>query len=132
MVGGSVGLIVLVVIAAVALASGGGSSISDNSPCEEFVKSDPAEQSDYLTSKLENLGRTASSQEVAAYAEGFRLNCSKGYPNSTNEREFEATDSEVEEVEAEGGDLSEAVALIRQRTEEREVYGEVSEELEGP
>lgn len=130
-VGGGGGLIVLIVIASVALAPSGGPSISENSPCEELVKSNPVEQSDYLTSKLEDLGRTASSQEVVAYAEGFRLNCSKGYPNSTNEREFEATNSEIEEVEAEGGDLTEAIALIRQRTEEREVFGEVTEELEG-
>lgn len=46
------------------------------------------------------------------------------------EGEFEATQSEVAEVEAEGGDLSEGIAVIRERTEEREVSGEISEEEE--
>jgi hypothetical protein len=52
-------------------------------------------------------------------------------PNSTTIREFEATDSEIAEAEAEGSNLREAVALIGQRAGERESYGEFTEETEG-
>jgi hypothetical protein len=127
--GGGVVLAALIVVACVALiGGGGGSTISDGAPCEDFVKANSGQQRDYLNSKL----HAASSQEGVAYAEGIEINCSKGYPNSTTGREFEATQSEIAEAEAEGSDLNEAVALIRQRTEERETYGDLTEELEGP
>jgi hypothetical protein len=96
-------------------------------PCQDFVRSDPVEQNDYLASKLHD----PSQQEVAAYVEGIQINCAKELPNSTTVREFEATDSEIAEAEAEGSNLREAVALIGQRAEERESYGEFTEETEG-
>jgi hypothetical protein len=121
-----VALVALIVVAAVAI-GGGGSSISDSAPCEDFVQADPGEQASYLESKLDAL---ASAEEIA-YAEGIQINCSKGYPNSTVIREFEATESEISEAEFEGADLREAITLIRQRREEREAYGEFVEEVEG-
>jgi len=104
--------------------------MSDDAPCEDFATSDPGTQGDYLASKLEDLtGGAPSSKEVAAYSEGVRLNCSKGYGESLGES-LETTQSEVQEVAAEGGDLQEGIAVIRERTEEREVFGEVNGQLE--
>lgn len=83
-----------------------------------------------MASKLEDIKGTApSSEEVAAYSEGVRFNCSKGYGESIGES-VETTQGEVQEVAAEGDNLQEGIAVIRERTEEREVFGEVNGELE--
>lgn len=85
---------------------------------------------DYLASKLDDIrGTVPSSGEIAAYEEGGRLNCSKGYGESIGES-VERTNSEVEEAISEGGDFQSGIALIRERTEEREVFSEVMEEDE--
>jgi hypothetical protein len=108
----------------------GSSSLSDGTPCEDFAKGDSGQQSDYLASKLEDInGGEPSSKEVVAYSEGVRLNCSKGYGETLAES-VERTDSEVEEAAAEGGSLQDGISLIRERTEEREAFGEVNGELE--
>jgi hypothetical protein len=130
-----VGVPVLVAAAvAVVIVLNSGSSLSGGAPCADFVKSSPGERSSYMASKLEAAGHlNPSKAELAEYAEGFRLNCSKGYPNSTVEREAEGTISEVEEAEGEGEDLGEAIEWIAERTQEREDYGWLcEEELEEP
>lgn len=130
LIAGGSALVLLIGILVVVASSSSGSSISDSASCADFAKSDPGEQNDYLASKLEDSkGAEPSSEEVGGYSEGVRLNCSKGYGESIGES-VERTNSEVEEVVAEGGDLEEGIGLIRERTEERETYGEINQAQE--
>ncbi len=75
-IGGSAGLVVLIVIASVALASGGGSGISDDTACSQWSRGGGATSQDqdaYLEGKLGPL--EPASEKSLTYWTGVQVEC---------------------------------------------------------